>query len=193
MILRFALPGQKCSILFFLIIFGTAANSQITKGNWLLGGNINFSSIDYSSDLGTQTTIDFRLSGRAGYFVMDKFVCGLTPNLLFNKVEQFTRVKTTDIFLGVFARYYILPSEQRVNVFTEADFSLGLLRGSGPNKENAQRYSIAVGPVIFLNSSVALELSIGYSYTNFTTPGNLKTKMFQSGIGLQFYLERDTD
>ena len=188
----FALPLKQFYIFSFLMILALTANSQITKGNWLFGGNINFSSNDYSSDLGNQTTVDFRVSGRVGYIIFDKFVAGLAPNLLFNKVDGFSTVKSTDIFLGPFARYYILPSGQRVNVFAEGEFTLGFLKGSGTERENAQRYAVAVGPVIFLNSSVGLEFSISYAYTNFTTPGNVKTKVFQSGIGLQFYLERDT-
>lgn len=47
------------------------------------------------------------------------------------------------------------------------------------------------GPVIFLNSSVAVEFSIGYSSTKFDDGVNSKRNIITSGLGLQFYLEKE--
>jgi hypothetical protein len=47
------------------------------------------------------------------------------------------------------------------------------------------------GPSVFLNSSVAIELSIGYSITRFNDGVHSKRNIITSGVGLQFYLEKE--
>jgi len=68
--------------LFFITLLNTA-QSQLTKGNWLVGGNgkfysytSNYNSAAYNSTA-SYTQID--LSPNVGYFVADKLAFGLRP------------------------------------------------------------------------------------------------------------------
>ncbi len=75
---------MKKSILLFLIafIFCNNANCQITKGNWLVGGNATFSRLKNSSTASAQfKQTNFEIRPLLGYFLKDKFAVGLDPSL----------------------------------------------------------------------------------------------------------------
>lgn len=181
---------------FALTLFICAQlHSQITKGNWLVGGNINFSRTKLNNDLGGYTETDINALGNVGYFFMDKFASGIRPNLFFSKTKYNSSSGSTRSEIGPFLRYYFLSKEQRVNLFLDASYTYGWSNVKNnsitTNKVSSNSFSITGGPTIFLNSSVAIELSIGYSSTKFNDGINSKKEIITSGLGLQFYLEKE--
>lgn len=174
------------------LIFSLAATGQITKKNWLFGGNMNFSSSNYSSIIGSNTYTVIRITGNAGYFVADKLAVGLKPNLYFDHTQTTTNdIWSKAIAIGPFVRYYALPKTARTNLFFEGSYAYGTNGLTNQNTLHSNSYSFLLGPEFFLNSSVGLELSVGYTHTKSNDPGNSKTSIVQVGIGLQFHLEKE--
>lgn len=178
----------------FLLIIAASfiinnANSQITKGNWLVGGSASFSSIKNGSAASAQfKQTNFQISPLAGYFLKDKFAIGLRPSLTYgnNTLGGISHSETL-IAIGPFVRYYFLQPEKIFNLFTEAGYSYGSYVRSG-SRQNS--FSFSAGPVVYFNSSVGLEFTIGYSTTKFiNAPGSNTELLF--GIGFQIHLEKD--
>lgn len=169
--------------------------SQITKGNWLIGGNVNFSRTKLSNDLGGYTETDIDALGNVGYFFIDKFAGGIRPDLFFSKTNYNTASGSTRSDIGPFLRYYFLTQEQKVNLFLDASYAYGWSSVKNnnvvTNKVSSNSFSIMGGPTVFLNSSVAVEFSIGYSSTKFNDGIHSKRGILTSGLGLQFYLEKE--
>src|SRR5215216_1991973 len=109
---------KKFIILFLLLFFLTESYSQITKGNWLVGGSGTLSR-QQEKLIGSEvksTTI--QLSPDLGYFIFDKFSAGLTPAFGYiNLKTDNYHSKTTSWAVGPFVRYYFLPAENRTNLF----------------------------------------------------------------------------
>lgn len=160
------------------------------KGNWLLGGNASFSSVKSSNTLGVQQNSYIQIAGNAGYFFISKLAAGVRPTILWSKTKNApahnNSIRST---LGPFLRYYFLPADSRVNVFAEGNYTY-VTDKAGGGKAHANKYAFLGGPVIFLNSAVGLEFSIGYSLQK-STNNNFRIGIFQTGIGLQFHLIKD--
>lgn len=200
------------TIITFLFL-SYSANSQITKGNWLVGGSANFSSANGQSISGSgsqkYTNTDISISPNLGYFFIDKFAFGLKPGFTNNKNEGGDLINggvvvgsgghsnITWFDIGPFMRYYFLPVENRVNVFTEINYKYGTANNH-PGKGNRYSYSFYAGPVVYFNSSVGIEFTIGYNSSKSTLKGlnssnddyTSKNNMFQIGIGFQIHLEK---
>lgn len=180
------------TILFILtiIIFSNTAYSQITKGNWLVGGSASFSRLQSSSTATLQfKQTNFQISPLMGYFVKDKFAVGLRPSLTYgsNTIAN----SSTIISVGPFVRYYLLKPENIFNIFTEGSYAYGSITGKGQGTgQRLNTFSFSAGPVLYFNSSVGLEFIIAYSTTKvvgFTGTNN----EIRFGIGFQFHLEKD--
>jgi hypothetical protein len=80
---------KKLAVLFLLSFFLTKTYSQITKGNWLFGGNVSLSNEKDKNDFGSQLNqTEFEVAGNAGYFVVDKLAIGLRPDFFLLKQKQ---------------------------------------------------------------------------------------------------------
>ena len=176
-----------------LLLFSTA-HSQLTQGNWLVGGNASFSSTTYNSEGGQKNT-DFvlQLSPDIGYFLADKFAAGLKVSVGATRVKA-TAIsgdynKYTDANFGPFLRYYFLDSEKQFNLLAEGAYQYGFFKSSyDSNLKNT--FSLNMGPVIYFNSSVAMEFLVGYStYKIVGYSGNNNT--VQVSLGIQAHLERN--
>ncbi|HTO34785.1 MAG: hypothetical protein RBR78_01190 [Flavobacteriaceae bacterium] len=76
-------------ITLFLLFFGKA-NAQITKGNWMVGGNANFNHTKYESfgDYPSEgKSSGIQLNASLGYFVIDNFAVGISPSFGFSNPE----------------------------------------------------------------------------------------------------------
>ena len=184
---------------FLLLTTFLSAQSQITKGNWLVGGsgtfysyNSQYSSATYSNEA-SYTQID--LSPDVGYFIIDKLAFGLRPT--FSSIKG--NVTTTGglstnvqrYWIGPFGRYYFLNSEHQTNIVTDMSYQFGLLNAGG-QKGDLRTFSALAGPVVFFNSSVGLEFLLGYSYSMEDIETFLKQvrKGFQIAVGFQIHLEK---
>ncbi|MBN8720171.1 MAG: outer membrane beta-barrel protein [Sediminibacterium magnilacihabitans] len=188
------------TIVIFVLI-SMSAKSQVTKGNWLLGGTVNFSSSKTATSYPTptqETDVDITnvtASPTIGYFLMDKFAAGLKQSFSWNKAQVATSGGLSSNIrrytIGPFFRYYFLDAEKPFNLFTEASYQLGVISNT-PQTGSIKLLSVAAGPVIYFNSSVGLEFTIGYSQRSEEIKGSYKEdkKSFQIGIGFQIHLNK---
>lgn len=178
-----------------LLLLNTKSNSQITKGNWLLGGNVKFASTKFNSNIGQKNTYyNLEISPNIGYFLIDKLAGGLKTNitLIGGKATGTAIYATnTDYNFGPFVRYYFLSGENIFNIFVEGAYQYGLI-GGGLNNDKTSKNTLAfaAGPVIYFNTSVGLELLIGYSSYKYSGIAG-RNNTIQMGLGFQFYLEKN--
>lgn len=176
-----------------ILFFSYSLFGQITKKNWLVGGNATFSSTDYKSELVAKNTITiFQISPNIGYFFADRLAVGARVSFHSSQLKATgtsTTSKYTTSNLGPFVRYYFLKPNNQTNILLEASYQYGTEKGdSWKNKKNT--FSVAAGPVIYLNTVVGIEFIVGYSsekYVDFDGSNNT----IQVGIGLQIHLEKE--
>lgn len=171
------------------------ANSQITKGNWMIGGSMGFSSTHNNSTIG-QTTTHFtvNLNPDVAYFIADKFASGFRIGFINegNKATGTSRYGSYyDANFGPFLRYYFLPAEKQLNLLVDGTYQFGLLGGNqgGNTTSTKSSFALNVGPVVYFNSSVGLEFLIGYSsvkYDGFNGSNNT----IQASLGIHVHLEK---
>jgi hypothetical protein len=192
---------MKCVFFISVLLNSILCCGQIVKHNWLVGGNLNYSSYE-TNENGVVAYKAKRLEGTAnvGYFLLNKVASGLQVNDVFGKSYykepngNFSGVAQNKISFGPFARYYFLNLSNRVNLIGEGSFCYGVFTTSptqgANNSQNSFQYSFFGGPVVFLNSSVAMELMLG-----FTRDKSLDKDVFANTIkvkvGFQFYFEKE--
>ena len=80
--------------LFFFLVLATSLtlNAQITKGNWLVGGDASFNSTTVNDSDGNETgkSNGIRIYPNIGHFFFDKFAVGLTPNFFYGDTKNVT-------------------------------------------------------------------------------------------------------
>lgn len=182
---------MKKTIVLFLITsaFYNHADCQITKGNWMIGGAASFMASKY--DLGgvsSKQTVA-QLSGDVGYFIVDKLAAGLKPGYGRSETNSPHNVVNT-YAIGPFVRYYFLPTERHVNIFSELSYQYGLKKTNQGISQNSNNLSGVLGCAAFFNSSVALEFTVGYSsYLYNNNAGKVNSVI--AGIGFHFHLEKE--
>ena len=93
-------------------------------------------------------------------------------------------------------RYYFLKPENLINLFSQVDYLYGSGFTEGTRTSYNNEFNIKAGPSIFFNSSVALEVTLGYQYLNSkgtstnSSSGELINNNFILGVGLQIHLEK---
>ena len=99
---------------------------KFTKGNFMVGGNASFqtSKGEDAPDDSRITTVEF--NPNIGYFFIDNLAGGLRLSLSSYK-EKEDDEGFTSLLAAPFVRYYFLPAAQKVNLFADASFGVGLL------------------------------------------------------------------
>lgn len=192
--------------LVFLFAFSTfffKAQSQLTKGIWLVGGSGSFYSYheDYqtpSVDVTAKyTTID--VSASIGYFSIDKLSGGLRPYFSSFKGESSGGgiINYHRLAVGPFARYYFLNTEKPFNLLADVSYQFGTNRDNAglSYKGKFNMFSIMAGPEVFFNTSAGLEILMGYaqkitSLDNSPQASKSNKKGLQVSLGFQLHLER---
>lgn len=175
---------------FILItsIFYQNSYSQLSEGNFLVGGSASLNSSKYNLPGGGSSNLSSAiLSGDIGYFIGDKFVIGLNPGYSKSTVNSpYTNVEYFDI--GPFLRYYILNIEKTVNIFSEFKYQFGFTKtNQNTESSNRNKFGSNAGVAVFFNSAVALEFSLGYEFLKYNNnSGSLNT--VNSSIGFHFHL-----
>ncbi len=175
------------------------SNGQLTQNNWLVGGNLSYkTSKSNGEDAVNSTSRVFTIAPDFGYFLIDKLAAGLRMDAIFDRQKypqpdgSSSSIVTNSVGLGPFVRYYFFSMEGRVNLLADGAFFYKTAHnkstGSDRSTYKAFDYSVLGGPVVFFNSSVALELLLGYSHTK-AKDIDSKGSSFQLKIGFQFYLE----
>jgi hypothetical protein len=169
------------------LLFTISVNAQITKGNWMVGGDASFNNSKVINDkdeiIGSGNGI--RIFPNIGYFLIDKFAVGINGNFNYGKTNG--SPSSIGYGGGPFARYYFLKPEKTVNVFAEANYNYYTSKTQGFDSTNGSSYRFKAGPVIYFNSSVGLELTLNDSTEKFS---NYTSKYFTVGFGFQIHLEK---
>lgn len=170
------------------ILFTINANSQITKGNWMVGGSGSYNNTTVKDKNGTNSVVKgygFWIRPNIGYFFANNFAGG--AKLSFSYGNQKDGYSNVSYGLGPFVRYYFLKPEKIVNVFAEANYNYYISKTQNFNSTNSYNYNFKAGPEIFFNSSVGLELTLNYSISNFNT---YTSNLFSVEVGFQIHLEK---
>ncbi len=183
----------------------TTAYCQLDKGIWIVGGSGSFNTYHRDYITPTYTVIykntDITISPSVGYFLIDKLAFGLSPSYLLQKQEDrgSTGIASGGIGnfswleLGAFGRYYLLKKDNGYNIVSDISYHYGLQSNFGSNTGHSNSIKALVGPVLYFNSSVGIELLVGYSSRReFYNDGNKNfNKGFLTTIGFQIHLEKD--
>lgn len=182
--------------LFILISFfiGATSFAQINKGQYLVGGNAAFSGYDDNGHKSSQLTI----APNAGYFFINKLAGGLKLNLGYGSFKISGEKATTSSYgVSPFVRYYILPAANKVNLFAQASYGWNKSRNKYPDytsRSTFNSYSFAAGPAFFVTPNISVELTAGYTNSQYknknydNTTSKSKEKLFQVGVGFQIHL-----
>ena len=194
---------KQILLLFLVFSFLLTSYGQLSKNSWLVGGSGSLYSYneDYTAPSINVTTkyISIDLSASIGYFFADKFSGGIRPYFSSFKGESSGggSMDNSKIAIGPFLRYYFLAPEKQFNILTDVSYQFGINRNGGGNKDKGKfnLFSIMAGTEVFFNSSIGLEILLGYSERLITvenSPGALRSnkKGFQASIGFQFHLEK---
>lgn len=178
--------NMKTLFFFLVLALSLSLNAQITKGNWMVGGDVAFSySKSKSESVVDNETLNVNLSPNIGYFFWDKFALGLRPEYTRSRTKSDSGTSKFDRFvLSPFARYYFLKADNMINPFFETSYRISLV-----NEANSREFSAKGGIAIFLNSSVAFEVSLNYlnSTSENIFVGNHTILL---GFGVQVHLEK---
>jgi hypothetical protein len=169
---------------FYLIatlLLGLCANAQITKGNWMMGGNAGFSSgKTIVNGISSEITNALFINPNIGYFFIDKLAVGTKSRLTFYNIS-------TNYDLGPFVRYYFLEKEKPINIFSEVNYRIQ--KNSQNDDFKAENFNIKAGGVYFLNSSVGLELALNYASQKTNQDSEIRNVFLE--VGFQIHLERE--
>ena len=177
---------------FIVLFFSLTVNSQITKGNWMVGGDGSYlNATIYQNNYTSKQTIT-EINPDIGYFIKDKLVIGSHlkfKNTLYRDTGGSNHYSS--YFLGVYTRYYFLKQKNIYNLFSQINYDYNIHTSDLINI--GHKYGVKLGGVVFFTSSVGMELSLGYD-TNTTKIENknssLKTDNVKVNIGFHFYLEK---
>jgi hypothetical protein len=189
---------MKTRKLFFIAILlcTISASSQITKGNWMVGGNGSFSNKEiydnnFKNDKGK--TSELSINANMGYFIIDKLQAGVRFGYDDYKIRN-TGSKIGNRYwlkYGAYTRYYFLKPEKLVNIYLDGEyFFTNNAFNNGEYNDRKDGYSVSLGPTIFFNSSVAMELGINYSSMKTRVLSDTTENNLQFKIGFQIYLEK---
>lgn len=172
------------------LLYSLSGNSQIEKGNWLVGGSVNLTS--YKNEyISGDSAIKSELKGRGiniyptiGYFLSDKFAIGLSPTYGYSETQN---TSGSSYGIGPFARYYLLKPEKVINFLTQVSYTY-----SEGGNSISNSYTVKAGPTIFFNETAALEITLDYiNGNNKSEQGSVvKGSSFNIGLGLQIHLTK---
>jgi hypothetical protein len=189
--------NKKMKKLTLLVIVLTSlinkAQSQITKGNWIVGGNASISSQTEKINSISTDVKGFGIiaSPNIGYFFIDKLSGGIRLSLNYNQVKYSgLNSNTTNLGVGPFIRYYFLNPDAKINLLAESAYQyIAITNNSATTTTEKDNFiSFSVGPVIYFNSSVGLEFIASYQVYNGVNSTTSKTLSFN--VGFQIHLER---
>jgi hypothetical protein len=175
---------KKAFFATVLTVSVIAASAQINQGQWLIGGNVNFT----SSKQGDAKMTHINFSPDAGYFFINNFAGGLRVNVASDKPDGGDA--STVFTVAPFLRYYFLPAAQKVNVFADAQYGFGSGKDGG-SSASINEYQISAGPAVFLSPHTALEFTVFYASLGgkfYEGPTTDRVSEFGVNIGFQIHL-----
>lgn len=184
--------------LLFTLFLTLISNAQITKGNWMMGGQFGFSysnnKVINNSEINNSgfqyvnidniDNYEIIFEPKIGYFIKDKFVLGIKIGYENNFSNQHPlSIKNSQFSFSPYFRYYFLNKESNFNLFVEPSYYRYTYKPLGNN----EGYGLSVGYVYFLNSSVGIESTINYQNRK---NNQLEENRLSLGLGFQIHLEK---
>lgn len=186
--------NRNTLILLFCFIFPYTVHSQTAKNNWLIGGLIEYQSTNYKSEAGSKSVgMTLKINPNVGYFILNRTAVGVKTRIGRSGYKQEDTNDWSiywDFNAGPFLRYYLMDNERRINVFAEGYYQHGFTQDNIRKLTTQNTYGIMAGPVLYFNSSVAIEFAIGFSTLKNSGFSGKNNSIF-TGIGIQAYLEKD--
>ena len=196
-------------ISMIVLFLSTATQAQLTKGVWLVGGSgsfeshtrtFNYQSTGFPDTRGTAKYTNIDLNSTIGFFVLDNLALGITPTVMSYQGATFDGAEIVNgrrFAVGPFGRYYLLNKEKPYNILTEIIYQVGMNFSSSRenNRGKFNNFSVKAGPEIFFNSTVGLEVLLGYQTTTITIENspaafsNINSG-FEISVGFQIHLEK---
>lgn len=162
------------------ILVPAISQAQTSKGSWLIGGGITFS----SSKTGDFDQTDFSITPGAGYFFANNFAAGAGIGFASSKEEG--EDATTLFSFNPFLRYYFVDIGSKAKLFANGTFGFGSAKILG-DSEPFTNWEISAGPAFFLNKNVALEMALAYGSLKFKDADDA-TNSFGAKVGFQIHL-----
>ena len=196
---------MRRTFLFIICLsFTTIAQCQLDKGVWLVGGSGSFQSFnrDYHvpPNIVKYKQTDLSLSPTISYFIIDKLALGLRPSFSWSKLEYVGSIgnlgggrgNSSWLEIGAFGRWYLLQKDKNYNIVSDVSYQYGIQSNFGKNTGHSNSYKFLTGPEFYFNSSVGIELLVGYSSRKeVNDDGNSNFyRGFLTTIGFQFHLEK---
>ena len=183
------------STLVALILHSTL-HAQLTKSSWMIGGSLGFSSQTTPNPIGNYNYTLISIAPKAGYFLIDRLAAGLTLNTSFSTSHYDNTAINPNTYhdnvygVGPFVRYYFLPAQKMANILLEVSDQYNWISVTQEANSHLNSYGFAAGPAFFLNPSVALECTLGYTWNKGggSVNAQLDSHAFKTAIGLQVYL-----
>lgn len=199
---------SKVILLFFAFFSVQLSFGQLTEGNWLFGGSgyLQSNTRDYivGQNIVKYKDNDVAISPSVGYFIINKLAIGVKPSFSWSKSDYVRTISgnvgggqenNSWFYIGPFGRYYFLQKDNIYNIVVDASYSYGMRSDFGKNVGRSNSFKFMTGPVLYFNSSVGIELLIGYSSTKQKFYDNLKFsnnyRGFLTTIGFQIHLESE--
>lgn len=191
---------RKLLLFAFAVFFAKLSSAQITKGNWLLGGNIAYDRTKPKEFSNGIKVIYGQFDGtvNAGYFVVNKFGPGIRLNTQIGRSKYLQENGDKQILVqrnvgfGPFLRYYILAPEKKINIFGDGNLLYNIHSNTSTDvRSKSLLSSLGAGAVFFLNQSVGLEGLLSYShYSDVDTDSDYRSNSLQFKIGLQVHFKK---
>lgn len=151
----------------------------IQAGNWIVGGSLGSLGYNFSSE-----SFNVSLNPRLGFFVMDNIAVGV------GAVVGLSTLKNSDNIwsYGVvpFARYYF-PEGASVTGRFFGEVEAGI-SGSTGTSDASFLGGVKAGYAHFITNSVALEGTLGYTYSKANINSGSAVTGLGIGLGFQIYL-----
>jgi outer membrane protein len=185
------------ALLFFALVTSSKAFTQLSKGQFLLGGSIRLESVKKSYYLsGPYSATNIFVSPSIGYFVLPKLAGGVRVDLSSYKSNSSSvETQTTSTAISPYVRYYFLPVATKVNTFFDAGYLFTKTKWTSFSNpaltSKSSGFQILAGPSVFITEQIGLEFTVGLRHTRLRDSGPglepVKSTTISTGLGLQIH------
>ncbi|MEI6507390.1 MAG: hypothetical protein WCO54_02840 [Bacteroidota bacterium] len=192
---------KKQILLISFLLLNLYSFSQISKGQFLVGGMFGYTRTSVSN----YKSYEYQVNPQVGYFIANNFAVGLRTYFDYLNTNFSTSLSEyTETRDAIFLRGYFLPQTKSVNFFMDIDYSFGYAESkysyniitysptyssqpySSISSSRTNNISISGGPVFFATPNIAIELLINYTYSK--NQKNDERNIFAFGVGFQLHL-----
>lgn len=157
---------KKVLLVAVLAVAGLTASAQTEKGKILVGGSIGLGTEKSDVD-GAESTVNFEIVPKVGYFVSNNIAVGLGLGYEYNKFSDDS--KEDQVTVAPFGRYYKNLSDQ-FKFFGELSVPIGF--GSAKDEDGEKEwestsFGVAVAPGFAFYPTKKIGIELAFSGINF--------------------------